>query len=173
LNAAPVDIAGETDSKTVGLYVGATAWFEVGGWSLTASGRLNYLMTTISSYEEQGSSILRLRFSESETEALVARGRLRAERRIRLGDNLAVTPSLSAGLISQGAGGDRNRDATFVSTGVPIALDLDDANRMLGESRLGFAFELGDSFEIDAHGAYLNGDGQSGAYGSVTARFRF
>jgi hypothetical protein len=126
----------------------------------------------MSSYEEQGDSILRLRYSESDTEALVARGRVRADRRIRVGDNIAVTPSVSLGVISQNARGDRSRDATFVSTGLPIALDLDDTDRTLGEGRIGFVLEF-DSIEINAHGAYISGDSQDGAFGSVSARYRF
>lgn len=67
----------------------------------------------------------------------------------------------------------RSVGASFIVNGQPLTLDLDRMSRTMGEASAGFTMHLGESFDLGAHAGYMNGDGQEGAYGAVSARLRF
>lgn len=173
LNSTALDIYGDSEASTSGMHLGLSNAWEVGGWRLTASGRMNYVSAKIDAYNEDGLNLLRLGFDSFEAEAVVSRVRLGAQHRIEFGDRLAMTPSISLGAVHEAALGERSVDATFLASGAGIRLNLDGSPRTMGEAGLGLTFHVGDRFEFGASAAYLTGEDQQGAYGAISGRLRF
>ncbi|MBI1186126.1 MAG: autotransporter domain-containing protein [Alphaproteobacteria bacterium] len=174
LNGQPIDLFGATESRTSGVHLGAAAMADWGGWDVSASARVNYVSTEVDNYEEGGGAVLALDWDRFDAESLFTRIRMRAERRMLVGEGLSVTPAFSLGVVREEAiDDDRTVRASLVVSGQPIVLDLDRMSRTMGEATAGFTMHWGESFDLGAHAGYQNGDGQEGAFGAVSARIRF